>query len=969
MSTGCSCCGGATSCAAAHTHNRPGLSAIAYRAGNHASFLDAMKLRLSSARLPALAGLQRRDMGDASVALLDAWAVTAEVLSFYSERIANEHYLRTATERRSVLELARLTGYRLRPGVAASVFLAYELEAHALPLTIPIGTRAQSIPAPGESMQTFETAEILEARVEWNALRPRLSQPQARTTQSLASDGVWLKGVATQLKVNDALLISLNDGAPVPYRVDSVRLDVPADRTWIGVRGWKAVAGKNQTVTLAPLGEAMLKLTAQPKPQPANALRLPRASGVAFATGSDVYPQLLQLLNPILRTNLYAALANAPLTSPVKLKVYALRTRAALFAHNAPNEPKFEPAPEPPGIVVLKDLVLPTLRNTWGTLVNPDLLPLPRIALDRVHDQIKPGSDSFIVIDRPEAETANKQKLPSHLGVHRVNGVDTRTMATSLGAALDVTLVTLNPKPGTGIDGEWLADLEKLEEVSGAVGHALNNTDILRGTRVYAQSEELALAEEPLDDPLCDDNDKTNEIELDGLYDGLKAGRWITISGERSDVAGVRNIAGSELAMLAAVRHGLKQLLGDDGKTLSDLPGDKIHTFITLAKPLAYCYRRADAILNANVVRATHGETRREVAGGGDPTQALQQFPLKQAPLTFVAAPTPSGVASTLSMWVNEVRWPEVVSLMQLGPSQRGYISRRDNEERTTVTFGDGAHGARLPGGQDNIRALYRSGIGKGGNVAAGQITLTTDKPQGVKGVLNPLRASGGAGPDTLEQARENAPLAVMALDRLVSVRDYADFARLFAGIGKAGAIVRPGAGGQAVEVTVAGIEDIPIDITSDLYRNLATALKRFGDPHMRVRLRIREALALVINAKVALLPDYAWESVAPRLRAALNAAFGFARAELGQDIFVSAIISTIGKVEGVAYANVSARVLDQAALVGGLFGVQGSSTAPAGSAAPPQTGPCAAMRIAVEAHQIAYLSPEVPDTLILELL
>ena len=53
--------------------------------------------------------------------------------------------------------------------------------------------------------------------------------------------------------------------------------------------------------------------------------------------------------------------------------------------------------------------------------------------------------------------------------------------------------------------------------------------------------------------------------------------------------------------------------------------------------------------------------------------------------------------------------------------------------------------------------------------------------------VLEP--ASGGAGKETRDQARKNAPLAVMALDRLVSVQDYEDFARVFAGIGKARAV------------------------------------------------------------------------------------------------------------------------------------------------------------------------------------
>ncbi len=140
--------------------NRPGLPALAYRAGTHGSFYAAMQARLASVfvdapfdevdehgvrrqgvdRLYPLRGQRQRrpDQGedseaeageqtlpleqvrrglttrasdDPALALLDGWATVADVLTFYQERIANEGYLRTATERRSVLELARLLGY------------------------------------------------------------------------------------------------------------------------------------------------------------------------------------------------------------------------------------------------------------------------------------------------------------------------------------------------------------------------------------------------------------------------------------------------------------------------------------------------------------------------------------------------------------------------------------------------------------------------------------------------------------------------------------------------------------------------------------------------------------------------------------------------------------------------------------------------------------------------------------------
>src|SRR5437868_200486 len=148
----CDCCEGPKVLTPLSVANRPGLSALSYRAGTYATFFGTMRGRLSAKEFPELASLRTRESTDASMALLDAWAAVGDVLTFYQERIANEGYLRTATERRSVLELARLVGYALRPGVAASVYLAYSLEKDSVPVEIPTGSRANSVPAPGEQM-------------------------------------------------------------------------------------------------------------------------------------------------------------------------------------------------------------------------------------------------------------------------------------------------------------------------------------------------------------------------------------------------------------------------------------------------------------------------------------------------------------------------------------------------------------------------------------------------------------------------------------------------------------------------------------------------------------------------------------------------------------------------------------------------------------------------------------------------
>ena len=166
----CGCCAGLTAQTPVEVANRPGLGAIAYRVGTHATFKSSMLSALSDSTRPALRALRTREDDDFSIALLDVSAVLGDVLTFYQERIANESYLRTATERRSLLELARLIGYELRPGVAAHAYLAFTVdEAPGTPArtTIDIGLKVQSIPGPGETPQTFETVEQIEARVDW----------------------------------------------------------------------------------------------------------------------------------------------------------------------------------------------------------------------------------------------------------------------------------------------------------------------------------------------------------------------------------------------------------------------------------------------------------------------------------------------------------------------------------------------------------------------------------------------------------------------------------------------------------------------------------------------------------------------------------------------------------------------------------------------------------------------------------
>ena len=234
----CGCCEGVQALTPAVIYNRPGLSQLAYRVGTHASFLATMQAALSGAAEPALHALLVRTPDDPSIAFLDCWAAVGDVLTFYTERIANEGYLRTATELQSVLELARLTGYQLRPGLGASAYLAYTLQVNPAKVTsvvIPQGSQAMSVPGPGQQAQAFETSGDLSAQQTWNTLPARATTPATVTGQQLQPQAsVSLQGASLAISPGNRVVFS-GGGARVPMSVQAVSTDATAGVTTLSL--------------------------------------------------------------------------------------------------------------------------------------------------------------------------------------------------------------------------------------------------------------------------------------------------------------------------------------------------------------------------------------------------------------------------------------------------------------------------------------------------------------------------------------------------------------------------------------------------------------------------------------------------------------------------------------------------------------------------------------------------------------
>jgi len=310
------------------------------------------------------------------------------------------------------------------------------------------------------------------------------------------------------------------------------------------------------------------------------------------------------------------------------------------------------------------------------------------------------------------------------------------------------------------------------------------------------------------------------------------------------------------------------------------------------------------ALLFGNVALASHGEkVKDEVLGDGDASVAFQKFELQKKPLTYISSAGPGGTESTLDVFVNDVLWTEVPSLFGKQPDDQVYTTRLADDGTVTIGFGDGQSGVRLPSGRGNIVADYRQGAGLAGRVAAGSLRNPLDLPVGLKSVKNHFAATGGADPEAIDEARENAPTTVRTFGRAVSLRDFEDLARASAEVAKALATWVWNREARAVHLTIAaqgGQLFSPTDLAR-IHASLSTA----RDPNHALFLDNYSEVPIVVTATVRAQSNYISSKVGTAARDALLAALSFESLRFGQPISVSDIYAVLQQVEGVSSVDV----------------------------------------------------------------
>jgi predicted phage baseplate assembly protein len=238
------------------------------------------------------------------------------------------------------------------------------------------------------------------------------------------------------------------------------------------------------------------------------------------------------------------------------------------------------------------------------------------------------------------------------------------------------------------------------------------------------------------------------------------------------------------------------------------------------------------------------------------------------------------------------------------GDTDTDYAIETDEDNVTTVIFGDGQYG-RIPPTGRRIIASYRTGGGAVGNVGKEQITQILKGPQlqllGIK-VINRAPASGGAERESIDQAIKYAPSVFASMQRAVTAQDYVAQARLFPGVSKARA---EAASWNIVKLYIAptGQGEPPTDV---MKRDLLTY---FEDKRMLtsiIEIESPDYVKIDVQANVVAQRHFRNSDVLDDADTAVRDLFDFEKVDFKQTLYLSKIYEKLEALDGVDSVFVS---------------------------------------------------------------
>jgi hypothetical protein len=347
--------------------------------------------------------------------------------------------------------------------------------------------------------------------------------------------------------------------------------------------------------------------------------------------------------------------------------------------------------------------------------------------------------------------------------------------------------------------------------------------------------------------------------------------------------------------------------------TLSPMPsdtGDRCKSHAPQLVPPRFRPRLQNAPLTMTVMV----EIPSNVPGQGETTIATFN---PKAPASAAILPTPEAALPAISLTSSNGSWQPQRDLLASDWQDAEFVVEAGDDGVASLRFGDDHYGMAPKPGQEFL-ANYRVGNGTPGNI--GQDTLvniistdTTISNKAIKGVRNPLPASGGIDPETIEHVRQNAPSAFRVQERAVTPADYAQVAERHSGIQQAAATFRWTGSWRTVFLTVDRLGGLDVDAGfkaemltfMEPYRMAGHDLEIDGPLYVSLRIEmtvcvkadyfrsdVEEVLLQVLSDRV--LPD------------GTRGVFHPDNFTFGQTVYLSPLYAAAMKVEGVAAVEVT---------------------------------------------------------------